>query len=117
MNTDSLYFAFGCAFIGTFVLAGLAVCLYDRFVSTLRALDPDVWGRVGEPPILSKYKPALDRKSPVPVLCIFSLHRRLAKMPVLTSPLTALLVSTEIVAVIFLLLVGTLLVLLCMLPI
>ena len=117
MNADNLYGVFGCAFIGVFILAGLGIYLYDRFVSTLQTLHPEVWGKVGEPPILSKYRPTLDRKSHVPVLCIFALHGKLAKMAPLTPPLKALLVSTEIVAVAVLGLMGTLVVLLCLLPI
>ena len=116
MNTDSLYVAFGCAFLGVFILAGLAMYFYDRFVLTLQTLHPDVWGEVGRPPVLSKFRATLDRKSHVPVICIFVLHRKLAKMPPLPSTLKALLVSTEIATIVLFVLIGTVFILACRLP-
>ena len=117
MDTDCLYTLFACAFLGIFVVGGLAIHLYDRFVQILQTSHPDTWHKVGAPQISKEFEPVFDRKVQVPVVCIFALHRKLARMPPLEPRLKWLLVSTEVAIILLCLLFITVFVLVRILPI
>ncbi len=115
MDTDNLYNVFAGAFLGVFASAGLFFYLYDRFVLILQKSHPEAWRKIGAPEIIKKIEPAFGCAQS-PLLYIFVLHWRLSKLIPLTLRLRWLLIFTELISILLFALLGTILILVLMLP-